>query len=138
MKVHYCTDYNEMSQLACDAIVSNLKKNQKQLICTATGNSPTATYEKLGDVYNDEPEIFNGLIITKLDEWGGIDSKEPNSCESYIQEKILQPLQIPLDRYISFKYLIYLNIYLSLLYLGKSSQENISLYLPQMVLCMHN
>lgn len=102
MKVQYCSDYEEMSQLSCESIVFDLKKHPKQLICTATGNSPTGTYERLVNAYKDQPKCFNGLIIIKLDEWGGIDSNEPYSCESYLQKKIVQPLQIPRERYISF------------------------------------
>lgn len=103
MKIQYCNDYNAMSQLSCDSIVSDLRKRPRQLICMSTGNSPTGTYEKLASVFNKYPAFFNELIITKLDEWGGIDSMEPSSCESYIQEKVLHPLAIPQNRYISFK-----------------------------------
>ena len=103
MKIQYCSDYNTMSQLSCDSIVSGLRKRPRQLICMSTGNSPTGTYERLVKVFTNHPKLFKELIITKLDEWGGIDSKEPSSCESYIQEKILQPLAIPPNRYISFK-----------------------------------
>ena len=103
MKIQYCVDYNEMSQLSCDSIVSDLRKQPRQLICLSTGNSPTGTYERLTNLFKDHPKLFNELIITKLDEWGGIDSMEPSSCESYMQEKILQPLVIPQNRYISFK-----------------------------------
>ena len=103
MKIQYCSDYNAMSQLSCDSIVSDLRKQPRQLICLSTGNSPTGTYEKLASVFNKYPAFFNELIITKLDEWGGIDSNEPSSCESYIQENIVQPLAIPQNRYISFK-----------------------------------
>jgi len=103
MKIQYCSDYNAMSQLSCDSIVSDLRKYPRQLICVSTGNSPTGTYEKLVKDFNHHPALFKELIITKLDEWGGIDSMEPSSCESYIQEKILQPLAIPQNRYISFE-----------------------------------
>ena len=103
MKIQYCSDYNAMSQLSCDSIVSDLRKRPRQLICMSTGNSPAGTYKRLANVFNTYPAFFNELIIIKLDEWGGIDSNEPSSCESYIQEKILQPLAIPQSRYISFK-----------------------------------
>ena len=102
MNIQYCSDYNEMSQMSCDSIVSDLNKNPKQLICTATGNSPTGTYEKLAIVFKEDPKLFNELKVIKLDEWGGIDSNELGSCESYIKEKILQPLAIPQQRFISF------------------------------------
>lgn len=103
MKIQYCSDYNAMSQSSCDSIISALRKQPGQLICMSTGNSPRGTYERLASAFNDQPELFNELIITKLDEWGGIDSNEPSTCESYIQEKILQPLAIPQNRYISFQ-----------------------------------
>ncbi|MCP4974820.1 MAG: galactosamine-6-phosphate isomerase [Maribacter sp.] len=103
MNIKYCSDYNEMSQLSCDSIVSDLKKSPKQLICTATGNSTTGTYENLAKAFNNDSRLFNELIIAKLDEWVGIEPNGLGSCESYIQEKILQPLEIPQNRYISFK-----------------------------------
>lgn len=103
MKIQYCSDYHEMSQRAYDSIVADLKEHPGQLICTATGNSPTGTYERLANLFDDDPKCFNELIIAKLDEWGGIDPNEPSSCESYIQEKIVQPLRIPRERYIAFK-----------------------------------
>ncbi len=103
MKIHYCVDYQEMSRLCSDAIVSGVRKNPEQSICTATGNSPMGVYQNLAAAYSDKPEIFRKLRIIKLDEWGGIPSSDPNSCETFVQEKILRPLGIPSDRYVSFK-----------------------------------
>lgn len=102
MNLKYCADYNEMSQSAYESIIIDLKEHPSQLICTATGNSPTGIYERLTRHFDKDPECFKDLSIIKLDEWGGIDSKEPSSCESYIQEKLVQPLRIPRARYIAF------------------------------------
>lgn len=103
MKIQYCAHYGEMSRLCGDAIVSGLRENPGQLMCTATGNSPAGVYQHLADAYLIGPQIFENLRILKLDEWGGISSADPNSCETFIQEKILRPLQISSDRYISFQ-----------------------------------
>src|SRR5680860_1784310 len=78
-------------------------KKPAQSICTATGNSPMGVYQNLVAAYSYEPEIFGKLRIIKLDEWGGIPSSDPNSCETFVQEEILRPLGIPSDRYVSFK-----------------------------------
>ncbi|MGB5434800.1 MAG: galactosamine-6-phosphate isomerase [Maribacter sp.] len=102
MNVHYCSDYQEMSQRAYESIIADLKGHPEQLICTATGSSPTGAYEKLARRFTKNPEYFKALMLLKLDEWGGIDKKEPSSCESYLQEKVIQPLQIPKDRFIAF------------------------------------
>lgn len=103
MNIKYCSDYNEMSQMACDSIVSGLKEKSRQLICKATGHSPAGTYDKLAEVYKIQPDIFRELAIVKLDEWGGIEPADASSCETYIQKKIIQPIQIPKERYISFR-----------------------------------
>lgn len=103
MKVHYCSDYVEMSRSGSNSIVSDLREKPGQLICAATGNSPTGVYQNLAASCFDEKEVFRNLRIIKLDEWGGIPSTDPNSCETFVQEKILQPLHISRDRYIAFK-----------------------------------
>ena len=103
MKIQYCVDYEEMSRLSSDAIISGLRKNPGQSICTATGNSPMGVYQNLAAECAIEPKIFEKLRIIKLDEWGGIPSTDPNSCETFLREKILFPLHISSDRYISFE-----------------------------------
>lgn len=103
MNIKFCNDYDHMSQLAYDSIVSDLKIKSKQLICTATGNSPTGVYKKLAEYYKIQPNYFKDISIIKLDEWGGIDINDPSSCETYIRRKILVPLHILNERYIAFK-----------------------------------
>lgn len=103
MKLHYCSNFDQMSQYATENIIADLKANSKQLICTATGASPIGLYQNLADINIDNPGLFDEVQILKLDEWGGISSNDPNSCESFIQSKILKPLDITEDRYISFK-----------------------------------
>ena len=101
MNIHYCTNYEQMSQSAYDSIITDLKIRSKQFICIATGNSPRGTYDRLAECYKNEPELFNEISIVKLDEWGGIRLNDPISCETYIRQKILEPLQISNDRFIS-------------------------------------
>ncbi len=103
MKIQYCADYAEMSRLCGEAIVSGLQENPGQLMCTATGNSPAEVYQHLADAYLREPKKFGNVRILKLDEWGGIPSADPNSCETFIKERLLRPLHISSDRYISFQ-----------------------------------
>lgn len=103
MKIQYCSNYEEMSQSACDSIIRDLKISPNQLLCLATGNSPTGTYNKMVNIRLEHPEYFKELNIVKLDEWGGLGDDDPESCETYIQNKILLPLHIPDNRYISFQ-----------------------------------
>ena len=103
MNIKYCENYNQISQLAHDSIVSDLKKNPKQLLCLATGNSPTGLYKHISSTYKAQPQYFKDFNIIKLDEWGGLEMTNPSSCEFYLQEHILNPLEVSNDRFISFK-----------------------------------
>jgi len=102
MKIEVCNSYDELSRKAKDIIIGEIKKNEKLLLCTATGGSPTKTYELLGKEYQEKPKLFSGLRIIKLDEWGGIPLNHLATCETYLQEYLIRPLHIPASRYISF------------------------------------
>ncbi len=102
MDIHYCADYESMSQMAFDSLLTHLKTNPRPLICTATGYSPTGLYEKLADSYQSDPKVFKEMKIIKLDEWGGTNGDYPNTCEYYLQTKLLEPLRISKNNYISF------------------------------------
>lgn len=102
MKIKHCSDYRDMSRLCADSLISDIRIDSEQLICTATGNSPQGVYENLADHHRAEPKEFDRLRIVKLDEWGGIPAEDPGSCERFIQEKLLRPLDIEANRYIGF------------------------------------
>ena len=102
MNIHYCADYEGMSQMAFDSLLSNLKAEPKQLICTATGYSPTRLYEKLVESNKSDPKIFKEIKIIKLDEWGGTNGHYNSTNDYYLEEKLLEPLQIPRSNYLAF------------------------------------
>ena len=103
MNIIHFENYDQMSQWAHDSIVTDLKHNPKQLLCLATGNSPTGLYKLISATYKTQPQYFKDFNIIKLDEWGGIDLNDQSSCETYLRDKILNPLNISEYRFISFK-----------------------------------
>lgn len=103
MKIYNCSDYETMSQLASDALLDDIKQNPNLLLCPATGNSPKGMYARLVDASKKEGDLFKNLRIIKLDEWGGIPASDPNSCETYLRENIIDPLKIKNSRYTSFE-----------------------------------
>ena len=88
MKIQYCTNYDQMSNLAFNSILNELKVSSNKFICAATGNSPTGIYKLLSDINIDHPEYFKKTNIIKLDEWGGLSKEDTDSCEFYIRNKI--------------------------------------------------
>jgi galactosamine-6-phosphate isomerase len=92
---------NELSDYASDSLVAEIKASDKLLLCAASGNSPTETYRKL-DLKKSKISLDN-LKVIKLDEWGGIPSDNTGSCESYLQNHLIKPLQIWDHNYFSFQ-----------------------------------
>ena|SRR5665811_2506596 len=102
MKTEVVNSYNELSRKAKDFVIHEIENTRNLLLCAATGNSPTGTYQLLTEEFQHQPELFSSLRVIKLDEWGGIPLDQPGTCETYLQKNLIQPLQLPESRYIRF------------------------------------
>ncbi len=102
LKLNKYSDYEQMSRAAADFILSELRARPGLLLCTATGASPTRTYELLAEQFQRSPSTFQSLRVLKLDEWGGLAIDDPGSSETYLRKHLLGPLGIPPERYLGF------------------------------------
>jgi galactosamine-6-phosphate isomerase len=102
MQITYCSSYGEMSHVAAALVREALKEKPKLLLCVATGASPEGLYKELATTAGTQIELFSQMQILKLDEWGGIPENHPVTCEYFLRKKLLVPLDIPAERYISF------------------------------------
>jgi galactosamine-6-phosphate isomerase len=100
---HVARDYEAGSDIAAKRLLSAWRMNPGLLLCAATGNSPTRTYQLFAQAILSEGERPTDLRILKLDEWGGLPSEDPSTCEVYLQEQLVQPLEISSDRFIGFQ-----------------------------------
>jgi len=91
-----------MSNACAEIILNDLAAKPNSLMALATGNSPLGVYNQLALKHKEEPQLFNKLRIIKLDEWGGIPLENPSTCESFLQQHFIKPLNISPDRYLSF------------------------------------
>jgi galactosamine-6-phosphate isomerase len=103
MNISWCSDYREMSSRAASLVVDAIRENPGLLLCAATGSSPEGLYHELREQAGREPDLFAGLRILKLDEWGGVPENHPVSCENYLRTRLVDPLAIPPERYYSFR-----------------------------------
>ena len=102
MQITYCNGYAKMSHVAAALVREALKEKPNLLLCTATGSSPEGLYKELTKTTEAQKELFSQMRILKLDEWGGIPANHPVTCEYFLRKKLLNPLEIPEERYISF------------------------------------
>ena len=100
MKFYYYKDYETMSEASAELMAQTVKQNPKANLCLASGGSPERTYslfvEKLKNL------DYAKMTLTKLDEWCGVAQDSPLSCERYLHELVLNPLQFPEDQFICF------------------------------------
>ncbi|TMM57141.1 galactosamine-6-phosphate isomerase [Maribacter algarum] len=97
MNINYFSDTETMSQKAAENVLEEIRQNPKSLLCTATGSSPKKLYQNLAQ----HAKLFEKTRIIPLDEWIGLSTPE-GSCHAYIEEYVLNPLQIPVAHYFGF------------------------------------
>jgi len=102
MEIEIFNTGKELSQRAGNLIFREIEKNKQLLLCAATGDSPTETYQRIAEKFQQQPDTFDQLRIIKLDEWGGLPMEHPATCESYVRKYILGPLHISKGRYTGF------------------------------------
>lgn len=100
MQITRCNTLAELNELASNVLISDLKENPQSLVCAATGNSPTGVYQKL--IEKQGSMVVENLTFVKLDEWYGLGIDDAGSCEHYLHENLLQPLEVFPERYIAF------------------------------------
>jgi galactosamine-6-phosphate isomerase len=103
MEIVRMDSYESLSREAASLIIKVLNRKNDALLCAATGNSPEGTYAFLKEKFVKEPDLFSHLRIIKLDEWGGVPMDNPGTCESFLQQHLIGPLQIDKSRFISFQ-----------------------------------
>ncbi|WP_445386157.1 6-phosphogluconolactonase [Robiginitalea sp. IMCC44478] len=98
MNFQYLDTYDEMSQAAKAIFDQEIRPCEAPWLILATGNSPLGLYRKLVSSQNN----YQHLSVIKLDEWLGLPMDHPATCEFFLQQEVIRPLQIPSDKYISF------------------------------------
>ena len=96
-------DEESMAQRAAEVMLEQIKRKSCSLITIATGNTPTRSYELLVKMIRKQGVDISKLRIHKLDEWYGIPMDHPSTCEAYLQDKIVKPMEISKDRYYSIQ-----------------------------------
>jgi galactosamine-6-phosphate isomerase len=102
MKISVSHNYEELSSRATADMLESLGGSDRKLVCVASGDSPKGMYRKLTElVASGELDISNWDFIG-LDEWVGLNEKDEGSCGEFLNEFIVQPLNLPAERYSLF------------------------------------
>ena len=93
----------EASQSAASSIVMALEEKPDLALCLATGNSPTRAYELFTASVEKSALGVGQLRLLKLDEWGGLASDDPATCEVYLQRYLVAPLGLRREQLVGFQ-----------------------------------
>jgi galactosamine-6-phosphate isomerase len=99
MNFHYFSDFESMSTAGFELIKKEVENKPDLLFCVASGGSPSGTYAQMSAHKNLHPEFGEQLRVIKLDEWGGLEPDSAFTSELDVQQKFVQPMGIPADRY---------------------------------------
>ena len=101
MDISFVKDTTTMAEMASTLIAEAIRQKPNLLLCAATGNSPTETYKLL--VAQKANFDSSQLRVIKLDEWGGVAMDNPQTCDQYLQQHLIKPLEISPERYFAFQ-----------------------------------
>ncbi|MBP1042704.1 glucosamine-6-phosphate deaminase [Vagococcus sp. BWB3-3] len=97
-QLEVCEDYQDLSQLAAQKIIEVMKSNPTGLYCFAGGDTPVLTLNLLVKAHQAGEIDLNKAHYIELDEWVGLDQKNPGSCLAYLQRELFGPAGVSLDR----------------------------------------
>jgi galactosamine-6-phosphate isomerase len=100
--IQHCRDYEEMSRRAAAFVIGAATAKRDFLLCAPTGHSPAGLYQELIREGARQPDLLPDFRVVKLDEWLGVPPGDAVSCEHYLQSRLVGPLAIAAERYLSF------------------------------------
>lgn len=102
MKTITKINYEEMSITAANFIFQLMKDNNKLTIILPTGSSPKRMYEYLIQLIKKENFDYSNITWIKLDEWVGLSTTHPSTCEYFLETFLFKPLDIDRNKIISY------------------------------------
>lgn len=96
MKVIVCDNYDEMSKKAFEVMKELLVEKKNAVLGLATGSSPVGLYKEMIQFYKDGYS-YKDVQSYNLDEYVGIDRKDPQSYYTFMYENLFKDIDINLD-----------------------------------------
>lgn len=96
-------NYTALSERASEYLLAVIRSKLDAVICLATGATPLLTYHYLVEKIHQQQVDVSQLTFVKLDEWVDLPLTMPGTCETFLQQHIVQQLGLREDQLISFR-----------------------------------
>lgn len=94
IKVFKVCDYAEMSNLAAEILISEVKNNPNIVLGLATGGTPEGMYKKIVEDHKLNNTSFEGVTSFNLDEYVGLTGDNETSYRHYMDEHLFNHVNI--------------------------------------------
>lgn len=95
MKIIRTANYEEMSTKAAQLLLERIKNHPEMTLGLATGSTPKAVYKQLIEDHVQNHTSYKKMTTINLDEYIGIDAKDPNSYRFFMREELFAHIDIP-------------------------------------------
>ncbi|GEB76006.1 glucosamine-6-phosphate deaminase [Sporolactobacillus inulinus] len=99
MKIVSVTDNQEMSKKAAEIIRELVLRKPDAVLGLATGGTPEGTYQQLVKDHQENGTSYRSIRTVNLDEYAGIDPKDPNSYYAYMKQHFFDHVDLPDGQY---------------------------------------
>lgn len=94
MRVLKINSYQEMSEWVCKRVIDTIKSCENPVLGLATGSTPKGLYQCLIEAYNRKEISFKNVTTFNLDEYIGLDPKNPSSYNYFMQDRLFNHVDI--------------------------------------------
>lgn len=95
MNIIHVKDYQEMSQKACEMVISVVRTKDNPVLGLATGSTPEGLYKCLIEQYKSNQVSYKNVTTFNLDEYVGLAGNDPNSYRFFMDNKFFNHVDIP-------------------------------------------
>jgi len=87
----------EVSNYIAKEIIKQIQENPSSVLGLPTGSTPKDVYHILIEDYKANKTDYSKVVTFNLDEYVGVDEREPNSYRTYMKETLFDEVNIPYE-----------------------------------------
>lgn len=87
-------DYNEMSNVSANIFKNTINQKSNSVLGLATGSTPIGLYKRLIEMNNNKEIDFKNVTTINLDEYIGLDEKNPQSYRYFMDNNLFNYINI--------------------------------------------
>lgn len=89
--------YEALGNRAAADLLNLVASYPSPLICPTSGSTPAAVYRALVQQLQRDQSAVSRWHFVGLDEWAGMNGRDPGSCRDFVNTELFEPLQIKED-----------------------------------------